>query len=326
MREDALSQIASEFKLWGVKFTSRDTNGNHVEVQWQATPDKEIRRYVIAKTSSDWRGPLNAISHIRRTFKADGLTLKKQECAREKPMLAKALALPEPVEKDADQIRMLRAEVADLTELVLEMASEISVVRELVQIISVSPAVVPAAPVVEMPQFLPPESAPPSPPPPPAPAPKKKPTTRIKAIDFISEAWSSTEALARDMGLHPRMAHRKLYYLMQCGRIEQAEGRWRKKIKVEPTPLFTRLPKTPSPRNIKTIDFVSDAWNTTEALARDMGLSNGIAYHKLYYLMKKDIIELSGDRWRKKQKIKVAPAVIAMTRRKKTRANGRSKH
>jgi hypothetical protein len=265
MREDALSQIASEFKLWGVKFTSRDTNGNHVEVQWQATPDKEIRRYVIAKTSSDWRGPLNAISHIRRTFKADGLTLK-QECAKVKPVLAKALSLPEPVERDVDQIRMLRAEVADLSELVLEMASMVSVMKDALAATPVSAPVVIPAPVVEVPPFLPP-----APQPPPAPLP--------------------------------------LFQVLQ-----------------PPQQVLKPPPKKPSVRSIKTINFVGDAWSSTGALARDMGLPVKIAYMKLYYLMRKDIIELSGDRWRKKPKIKVKPVVIAMTKRKTTRANGRSKH
>jgi hypothetical protein len=216
-----------------------------------------MRRYVIAKTSSDWRGPLNAISHIRRTFKADGLTLKKQECAKEKPVLAKALALPEPVEKDADQVRMLRAEVADLTELMMKMYGSIRMLRHTIATMQNAPA--PAA-LVEVPTFLPPAVAPPPPP---------------------------QEALP-------------LFQVLQ------------------PQQVLKPLVKKPSVRSIKTINFVGDAWSSTDALARDMGLPVKIAYMKLYYLMKQDIIELSGGRWRKKPEIKVAPVVIATIKNKST--------
>lgn len=220
MKEDALSQLTSEFKLWGVKFTSRETGGNHIELRWQTSPDKEVRSHVIAKTPGDWRGTLNSRAIIRRMFRADGLTLDKQPCAKPKPLLHKALEIPQPVERDADQIRMLRAEVADLSELVLELASMISTVKDRVV----------AAPV-EMPQLLPQPAPAPEPAQPPAPEPKKPSVRSIKTIDYVSEAWSTTDAIARDMGLPRNVAYMKLYYLSKQNIIEQSGSSWRKKPK-----------------------------------------------------------------------------------------------
>ena len=45
---------------------------------------------------------------------------------------------------------------------------------------------------------------------------------------------------------------------------------------------------------------VSEGWNTTDALARDMGLSREVAYRKLYYLVTTGVAELCGGSWRKK--------------------------
>lgn len=212
MEENAFTMLTSEFKLWGVKLTSRVADNNHIELSWQASPDKEVRRYFIASTPSDWRGKLNARAHIRRVFKADGLTLK-QQCAKPKPVLHKALEIAQPVERDADQIRMLRGEVADLTELVLEMASMFSKMRD-----------ERTAPVVEQPVVI---MQPPEP---------KVSVRSIKTIDYVSESWSSAAAIARDMGLPPNITYRKLYYLLRQDLVEQSNGSWRKKPPTKPSP------------------------------------------------------------------------------------------
>jgi len=209
MREDALTLLRSEFRLWDVKFQANTLNSGHIEVVWQATPDKETRRYIIPKTPGDWRGPLNARSKIRQMFKQDGLSLKEQ-CTKPKPALLKALAMPEPVEKDADQIKMLRAEVADLSELVMELAGVITALRD---------HVTPVPPPVVLPEPVkPPEIV------------KPKVRSSIKAIDFLSEiAWNTTDAIARDMGLSKEIAYRKLYYLTKSDQVELCGGSWRKK-------------------------------------------------------------------------------------------------
>lgn len=208
MNEDALSQLSAEFKLWGVPFTSRTMNSGHVEIVWQATPDKEMRRYIIPKSSSDWRGPLNARSKIRQFFKQDGLQ-PLPLCPKIKPKstLAKALQLPQPVlpvETDADQIKMLRAEIGDLTDLVLDLATTIK---------GLMPASAPA-PVIATPT-------------PPAIPPRKiEPKTKI--IDHVTKNWNSTETIAREAGLTREMAYRKLYYLSTKNRVELSPmGMWR---------------------------------------------------------------------------------------------------
>lgn len=208
MREDALSFLKSEFRLWGVKFTANTLNSGHIELVWRATPDKETRRYIIPKTPGDHRGPLNARAKIRAMFKQDGLSLKDQ-ITKPKPVLQQALAIPEPVERDVDQLKLLRAEVADLTEMVFELAGVITSLRDHVTP-APPPAVVAPEPIV-VPQMI-------------------KPKIRsIKALDFLSEAWNTTDALARDMGLSKEIAYRKLYYLMKNDQAELCGGSWRKK-------------------------------------------------------------------------------------------------
>jgi hypothetical protein len=204
-REDMMHSINSEFKLWGVKFNHRTLGSNHIELRWQVDPVKEVRTHVIASTASDWRAPLNERAAIRRLFKADGLSLKTPE--KKKPIIQKALELPTHVESDADQIRMMRSEIGDLTELVLEMAAYVSTINN--QLVSMQ-----ARPMIEQ---KPPE---------------EKPSARsIKTIDFVSDSWSSTDALARDMGLSILIAKRKLCYLEKQDILESSGGRWRRKPK-----------------------------------------------------------------------------------------------
>lgn len=206
MNEDALAQLSAEFRLWGVPFTSKTLNSGHVELVWQATPDKETRRYIIPKTSGDWRGPLNARSRIRQLFKQDGLNpLPRCSKIKPKPTLSKALQLPQPApppDTETDQIKMLRAEIGDLTDLVLDLATTIK---------SLVPAQAPA-----------PVAAPAAPPP-------KKSEPKIKVIDSVTKNWNTTETIARELGLSKEMAYRKLYYLTTTGKVELSPmGMWRR--------------------------------------------------------------------------------------------------
>lgn len=205
MNEDVLKNLKSEFKLWGIRPHVEYLNSGHIELVWQATPDKPERRHVIAKTGSDWRGWLNARSIIRRQFKQDGLSIKEQ-IRKPKPVITKALELPEPIERDVDQIKLLRAEVADLSELTLRM---MTMLKELIAV----------SPPVDVPAFIAP----------PPPAPSGPSIRSIKAIDFVSNNWNSLDALARDMGVDQKFAYRKLYYLLKQGDVELENGRWRKK-------------------------------------------------------------------------------------------------
>lgn len=201
-KDDALTLLKSEFKLWGVDLQSQVRGNNHIELRWRVSPDKEPRSYFIANTPSDHRGWLNARSDIRALFRADGLDLKKH-VSNKPSVLTKALSLPKHVEPVDDQIRMLRAEVCDLTELVLELASRLD------GVLGAKRETAPASVPVE--------------------APKPASVRSIKAINFVSENWNSTEAIARDMNLSPTIVYRKLYYLHQQGKVEMDGGKWRKK-------------------------------------------------------------------------------------------------
>jgi hypothetical protein len=202
-RTDALSLLRSEFILWHVNFCHEDTRSGHIKLRWQVAPEKPVRSYIIAKTGSDHREWLNARADIRRLFRADGLSLR--EVLKSKPgALRKALELPPRFETESDQLRMLRCEVAELTELVIELSNIIiddrSMTHRWHHVFDTALSE------------------------------QKTPSIRsIKAIDFVSDDWNSTEAIAHEMKLSVPVAYRKLFYLRQKGLVELARGRWRKR-------------------------------------------------------------------------------------------------
>lgn len=198
--DTALSLLSSEFKLWGIRFEHQKTGGGHIEVLWQVSPDKPIRKTYIPSSQSDHRGWLNKRAEVRRLFQQDGLSLKEPKPVS---ILQKALSLPKPVETDREQITAMRAEIADLTNMVIELGSIIS-------------SLVPQEPIIQQPI-----------------SPPKKPSVRsIKTIEYVSQGWNSTEALARAMDVLPGVAYHKLYYLMKKGDVEMENGRWRLKPKI----------------------------------------------------------------------------------------------
>lgn len=214
-RDDALQLLRSEFKLWGVSFDTRRRGTSHIELRWRVSPDKEIRSYFISSTPSDHRGWLNARSDIRRLFRSDGLELKEPHKKPKPSVLQKALSLPVPIESDADQIKIMRAELADLTDLVLDMSSIITLLRE--HIINT-----PEEPdadrrdesnVIEIT--------------------RRSISRSIKTLEHIGEGWNSLDAIAQSMGLPPRLAYRKLYYERSKGTVEQSGDRWRRKPRLE---------------------------------------------------------------------------------------------
>src|SRR4051812_21839703 len=119
MADDPVRMMQAEFDLWGVKFQHATRGSGHIELRWQVSPAKEVRTHIVAKTPSDHRWFMNERAAIRRMFRADGLVLKEQVAERPKPpgKLEKALAAPVHVVTTDDQIRMMRAEIADLSEL-----------------------------------------------------------------------------------------------------------------------------------------------------------------------------------------------------------------
>lgn len=204
MRDDALSLVSKEFRLWGIEFDHRFRGSGHIELRWRAAQEKPVRSYIIAKTGSDHRGWLNARAEIRRLLRADGLVLKEQ-CVKKKPLLQKALELPRPEETELDQIKLLRAEIADLTDIVLELSEKLAAMQ--------APAKTPAPDPVTT-----------------TVTDDKKPTVHsIKAIDYLKDYWVSTFELARDMGLTEDQTYGKLWYLKSKGEAELDHGRWRKR-------------------------------------------------------------------------------------------------
>lgn len=222
MADDPVRMMQAEFELWGVKFQHCTRGSGHIELRWQVSPVKEVRTHIVAKTPSDHRWFMNERAAIRQKFRADGLVLKEQVVKRPKPpgKLEKALAAPTHVVTTDDQIRMLRAEVADLSELVLTLRDRIEDVL--------------TAPVRPAPETLPP-----------LPPPVEKLSTRSKkAVEYVSVNWNSVEALARDMDIPLKIALRKLDYLQKKGEVEIARGQCRLMPKPEP---ISAEPEPPAP-------------------------------------------------------------------------------
>lgn len=186
-RNEAFDFVTEELRTRGIKFDTEKTGSNHLELRWQL-PDKELRTVFLPNTPSDHRGRLNARAHVRRLLKQDGVDLAVPDPLKpRKPaaLLARALALPKAHEPTTPElIRALRAEIADLTDLVLDLSGTMNMLRDHV-----------------MRQ---------QPPPPP----QKKPSVRSKNIlDFLTTSWSGLDAIARDMEVDRKIVYRKCYYL-----------------------------------------------------------------------------------------------------------------
>jgi hypothetical protein len=227
MAEDSvLNLIASEFKLWGVKFQHRRSEGGHIELAWQVSPDKEVRKTYLPHSSSDWRSWLNQRAQVRSMFRQDGLIDPKKRAPE--PVLKKALSLPQQQpERREDQTTAMRCEIAELTNYVLELGNIVSALVDtmksqlMTQIKDQSPMPIPV----------------PVPVPVSTPLKTRAPNTRSKKVlDYLSVNWNSLDAIARDMGLDPIIVKRKLVYLYQKDKVELSEGRWRRK----PTTSFGR--------------------------------------------------------------------------------------
>lgn len=205
-RNEEVEFAVAELERFNIRFDTRQTDGGHVEIAWQVSPDKEIRRIFTSATPSDHRTRLNARSYIRRALRQDGVNLDpKPPTPKKSATLEKALRVPEPVETIPDQLRAIRAELSDLTELLLDLSSGIASLRdrEPVQAPAILPAEVKDA---------------------------KKPSVRSKkAIDFLTAAWSSIEAIARDLELPVDVTYRKLYYLKNKDQVELRRGQCRLK-------------------------------------------------------------------------------------------------
>ena len=68
---------------------------------------------------------------------------------------------------------------------------------------------------------------------------RKQIRTAGRPIDYVSDMWTSIDAIARDMKVDVKIAYRKLYYLEKHGLVQHQGIRWRKVLKVEePVPAF----------------------------------------------------------------------------------------
>lgn len=207
-RNEELEFAVAELKRHNIKYETRETNGGHIEIRWQVSPDKEVRKVFTSKTPSDYFSRMNARSVIRNALRHDGVDLERKPSEKKPKLLEKALQQPQPAETIPDQLHSIRSELADITELLLDFSNVLGLLRDglLVQ----STPVEAVTPDVK--------------------APPPKPSVRSKkAIEFVSVSWNSLDAIARDMELPLEVTYRKLYYLKQQDKVEFRGGQCRLK-------------------------------------------------------------------------------------------------
>lgn len=211
MHNEELKAGLAELKLYGIKPRWEYTEGTHIRIIWQVPGKDEVRVVHTSKTGSDWRGPMNLRSEVRKLLRADNVDLdmhKKKAQRKEPSVIAKALAIPEQVTPIPEQILAMRSELGDLTQLVIKLAKTISILREVM-----------AGKPVEAP-------------PPPKPQPLS--VRSVKLVEYLNGAYVSMDALARDTGLPTKVVKQKLVYLVGKGKVEIFRGGAR--LKVEPPP------------------------------------------------------------------------------------------
>jgi len=209
-RHEELEFAVAELEQHNIKYATRTTEGGHIEIVWQVSPDKEIRRVFTSKTPSDHRTRLNARAFIRRALRQDGIDIdKKQTTATKKSpaVLERALQAPRQGPTIPEQLEALRSDVADIVDLLLDVSNAIAELK------SMQSAQQPT--ILASPESAPTYSAP-------------KPSVRSKkAIEYVSAGWNSLDALARDMDLPVNITYRKLYYLKNLGLVELEGGKCR---------------------------------------------------------------------------------------------------
>lgn len=131
MKHEIVDVVTRELKAVGIKPTIEQTS-RHIAIRWIVAAGKEQRTIVTSCTPSDWRTRLNTRAEVRRYLRADGVNMSKQSeggggggGGGGSGILAKALQPPTHVEPLPDQVKMLRAEVADLTDMMLCMTDVI---------------------------------------------------------------------------------------------------------------------------------------------------------------------------------------------------------
>ncbi|MCK1446097.1 hypothetical protein IVB34_23295 [Bradyrhizobium sp. 2] len=228
--QNELTEIAiNELKAHGIRPQLRDTNGGHIEIAWQVVPEKDVRKIVVAKTTSDWRSRVNTRADVRRLLRADNVSLKMSTDRPKKPEKLKveqALSLPVEVLPIPDQVAAMRGEMADLAELVVRLVKIVTGVRDTISTYVPKPEEVKPAPAS---------------------------SRSIKLVEYIShDRWTNIDTLPRDTGLKPEQIKLKLQYLKNHDEVEIFRGQ----VKLKP-PKHGEAP----PKKVH--------WKTAQKIARE---------------------------------------------------------
>jgi hypothetical protein len=240
--------VTSELHKVGIKPEIEVTAGGHVRISWRATPDKELRTLFTSKTGSDYRGRLNIRANVRALLKQDNVHAP-EKTPKPKAAIEKILELPKPTVSFPDQVAAMRAEISDLTDLVLDLACLVKA--------SLGQTIVPLAPEAPPASLAAPEPAAPLPatpriaPEPARPLPASlaqqrlaldgdKPARgkaggkrvivanrKMRVLDHVGAQWVRIEAIMVKMGLDYKQVYNKLYQQKIAGRIELSHAQAR---------------------------------------------------------------------------------------------------
>ncbi|QIO34316.1 hypothetical protein [Bradyrhizobium sp. 1(2017)] len=153
---------------------------------------------------------MNTRADVRRLLRADNVSLKMSTPPRKPQVLQaeKAMSLPTPdVLPIPDQVAAMRAEMSDLSELVVRLYKIVAGVRD--NIAAYVPKPVEAAPT--------PSSS-----------------RSVKLVEYLShDRWVTIDTLPRDTGLSAEQIKLKLQYLKSRDEVEIFRGQARLKAKPE---------------------------------------------------------------------------------------------
>lgn len=118
---EIVDMVTGELRRYGLKPSVEETNGNHYRVVW-TVPGKGQRSLLAGgKGGSDHRARLNNRAAVRRMIREDGITDPIIENSQ-KPLVRKILEPARQGEPIHLQVAEMRAELEDITALLLDIA------------------------------------------------------------------------------------------------------------------------------------------------------------------------------------------------------------
>src|SRR5262249_10892701 len=133
MAETTHATVLAELRRYGLKPSVEPTGGGHQKIMW-TLPGTTIRRSYVTPSehgTEDPRARLNARAEVRRMIRADGVLDPTIEHAA-KPLTKQVIEERRFSDPLPLQVAEMRAQLDELTEVVLSMALDVSATRNMV--------------------------------------------------------------------------------------------------------------------------------------------------------------------------------------------------